>query len=106
MLTKRGISTNLQESPYSYDFDDMTFYFSSRFYLNNFSKLVRNEIERFNVKSNNMWKDKFNLEMQNLALIRLYAIIEKRGFFIKIRGDSVTCLDNVKFEMVPMINQG
>lgn len=84
----------------------MTFYFSSRFYLNNFSKLVRNEIERFNVKSNNMWKDKFNLEMQNLALIRLYAIIEKRGFFIKIRGDSVTCLDNVKFEMVPMINQG
>jgi hypothetical protein len=105
-MTKRGISTILEESPYIYECNDMQFYFSSKFYLNNFSKLAQTEIDRFNIKTSSMWKDKFNLEMQNLALVRLYAIIEKRGFFIKIRGDSVECLDNVEFQMVPMVKEG
>lgn len=105
-LTKRGISTDLKTSPYTFTFDDMLFHFSSRFYLNKFAKLAKNEIDRFNIKTNSIYKDKFHLEMQNLALIRLYAIIEKRGFFIKIRGDSVTCLNNVEFQVVPMVKEG
>ena len=106
MLTKRGIAKNLEESPYFYEYNDMIFYFSSQLHLNNFMKLIASEIDRFNVKTNNIYKDKFNLEMQNLALIRLYAIIEKRGFFIKIKGESVASLENVEFQMIPIVKPG
>lgn len=102
-MTKVIIYRNLEESPFTFPHGDMVFYFSSALYLKKFTQLYLSEIDRFNIRTNNIYKDKFNLEMQNLGLIRLYAIIEKRGFYIKIREEPCTCLDKLRFELEPKI---
>lgn len=98
-MPKVIIYRNLEESPYTFSHSDMVFHFSSALYLKKFTQLYQTEIDRFNIRTNNIYKDKFNLEVQNLGLIRLYEIIEKRGFYIKIREEPVTCLTNLQFEL-------
>jgi hypothetical protein len=44
----------------------------------------------------------FKIDMTIFSLLRLYCLVEKRGFYIKVRGEEVTCLENVK--MVLEIN--
>lgn len=100
---RKDIFWDLEISPFTYIFNDMTFYFSAESYLNKFSQLVESEITRFTIRTNNIYKDKFNLEVQCLALIRLYTLIEKRGFYIKIREETCTCLDNLTFQIEPKI---
>jgi len=62
-------------------------------------KIYQKEIARFNDSANNIYKDKFQLEMDKLAMIRLYTMIEKRGFYIKVREDIVECLEDIRFEL-------
>jgi YHS domain-containing protein len=97
MKTKRGIYLDIKESDYSITLEGMTFYFSSMFYLNNFKDEIENEISVFNVRINNVYKNKFDLQMNKLALIRLYELIEKRGFRVNIQGVEVDCLSQVQF---------
>lgn len=99
-MKKVIIYRDLTKSPYIFTHGDMVFHFSSELYLNKYAALYKSEIERFNVRTNNIYRDKFNLEVENLGLIRLYDIIEKRGFYIKIREEPVTCLNNLQFELV------
>jgi hypothetical protein len=99
MKTKRGIYLDLQKSTYLFSYDDLTFHFSSLFYLNNFIEAYENEINRFNLSAQSIYKNKFQLELDKLALIRLYAMIEKRGFYILLNGDPITCLENITFEL-------
>jgi YHS domain-containing protein len=99
MKTKRGIYTDIKESDYSYTIRGITFYFSSMFYLGNFKKAIEEEEELtiFNKRANNLYKNKFKLKMDKLALIRLYELIEGRGFRIEIEGNEVDCLEKVQF---------
>jgi hypothetical protein len=39
----------------------------------------------------------FALDMSVFSLIRLYTLVEKRGFYMKIRGERVTCPEDLKF---------
>jgi hypothetical protein len=57
------------------------------------------EIKRFNYSANNVYKNKFCIDMTPLALIRLYVLIEKRGFYLKIKGVEVTCLKDLKMAL-------
>jgi hypothetical protein len=99
MKTTRGIYLNILDSTYSYSFDNFTFYFSSPFYLRKFTELYSYEIDRFNTAVSVMYKNQFQLECDKLALVRLYSRIEKRGFYIKINGVPITCLNDITFEL-------
>jgi hypothetical protein len=61
------------------------------------------ETKRFNQSANNIYKDKFCLNMTVLSLIRLYALIEKRGFYLRVRGEQVTHPDELKFVVGVML---
>lgn len=97
MKSKRGVYSDIKESDYSYHFEGLTFYFSSRFYFNNFIKKIESECDSFNVNINMVYKNKFKLKMDKFALIRLYELIERRGFRIEIEGNEVDCLEKVQF---------
>jgi hypothetical protein len=98
MLSVRGVYSDIKESDYCVEVQDIKFYFSSRFYMGNFKKaLEKNEIDIFNKRANNLYKNKFRLKMDKLALIRLYESIERRGFRIEIEGNEVDCLERVQF---------
>lgn len=97
MKTARGIYKDIKQSTYTFTIGKMTFYFSSLFYLGKFEREFEDECERFNAALNNVYKDKFSINADVLALIRLYSLIEKRGFYITINGVHVHCLDNLDF---------
>lgn len=97
MKTKKGIYKNIGDSDYCVTVEGITFYFSSRFYLGNFTKAVEQEMTDFSKRMEKVYNDKFNLKMDKFALIRLYELIEKRGFRVVINGEDVRCLNNVIF---------
>ncbi len=97
MKTKKGIYKDIADSDYCVTVEGITFYFSSKFYLGNFTKAVEKETADFSKRMEKVYNDKFNLKMDKFALIRLYELIEKRGFRLVISGEEVRCLDNVIF---------
>lgn len=88
MKTKYGIFLNLDESTYSYEKNKITFYFSSKLYLNKFKKTYKNyiqmEIAKLNIKYNLNIEDYPILynNISNFLLRALYKKIEKRGYKI------------------------
>lgn len=102
MKTANGIYYNLSQSEYKFTIGNIVFYFSSRFYQQKFINSYLEERDRFNTALNNVYKDKFHIEFDVLAWIRLYTLIEKRGFYIIVGGDEVTCPEDLAF--VGMLN--
>jgi hypothetical protein len=98
--TKDGIYHNILESDYPFTIGEITFYFSSHSYRRKFMDRYRAEIMRFNESAMNIYKRQFNLVFIELAVIRLYTMIEKRGFYIILRGEPITCLENLTFHLV------
>lgn len=78
---------NIEESKFLFKHEDLTFYFSSLFYLNKFKK----EYEKYL----NVNKDKLKLKYDVLInaeyvlLIQLYKLIEKRGFRVDYKGEKL-----------------
>lgn len=101
MKTERGIYLNIQDSDYVFTVGRLQFYFSSQFYRGNFITQYLEEVRRFNKALNNIYKDKFLLDGTYLALIRLYTLIEKRGFYIKLDGRDITCLEDLHLDVIP-----
>lgn len=104
MKTTRGIYLDIRDSDYTFtpiDFPEITFFFSSRFYLNKFQDIYGEEITRFNQALNNVYKNKFNIYGDLLALLRLYCLIEKRGFYITYNGVDINCVDDLRFVVIP-----
>lgn len=99
-LTRNGITYDISKSPYTlcikYDVSDLIYHFSSQLYLDKFkSKLEEN---RKNI--NDSLTKRFNFEITNnmLADLRLYTMIEKRGFFIVSGKEKFDCLSNIKLD--------
>jgi hypothetical protein len=99
MRTRNGIFHNIYDSDYPFTVGEMTFYFSSPTYRLKFMERYIHEIERFNEGANVMYKHQFNLDFTELALIRLYTRIETRGFYIVLKGEVITCLENLRFHL-------
>lgn len=106
MKTRNGVYHNILESDYVMTVGYIKFYFSSELYLTKFMDRYRDEIERFNDSINRMYKDRFDLDMTAFALVRLYTLIEKRGFYIKLHNrEVITCLDDLRLGSVVEKNQ-
>lgn len=107
--TKRGIYKILRLSEYKVyaraNGKSLVFHFSSNFYRRNFIDKWEEEIVRFNESANNIYKEKFDIDMGVLGLIRLYAMIEKRGFYFTIDGEAVECPDDLKYVLVLKTNK-
>ena len=99
MKTRRGVYLNIEDSDYCCHHEGITFYFSSPYYLERFTDLIEHEIPDFNKRANRIYKEKFELAMDKLGSIRLYQLIEKRGFRIKYKGREIHCLDHLTFEL-------
>lgn len=79
-MTKSGIFLKLEESTYKLKKFDLTFYFSSLFYKEKFSKNVEKYVETENIKLAN--KTDCVINFAKLFAISYYNKIEKRGFRI------------------------
>lgn len=78
---------NIEESTIKFKYNDFTFYFSSQFYYDKFKKLyakyIKDETNKLNVK----YGSKFIID--EMLLISLYKRIEKRGFRIEYKNESL-----------------
>lgn len=92
-MSKRGICYTLSASPYFAQYFDVKLFFSSKSYLEKFNDTfgpIRARIEcemlrRFGVEC----------DMSLVALLKAYRMIEKRGFYITVGGEPVTCQDQL-----------
>lgn len=74
---------DIQKSTFSFKVNNLTFYFSSEFYLNNFKKKMADYLNTESIKL----KIKYgcNIYCEEMILLHLYKIIEKRGFRVKYK---------------------
>lgn len=81
------IYKDLNESIYIFKYDNLTFYFSSKFYLEKFireySEFLKNEIMKLKIKY------KCNIYCDDMVLLFLYKKIEKRGFRVLFKDNEL-----------------
>lgn len=97
LLTRNGVCKRLEYSPYTYTyFHDgkvVTFNFSSKLHLDNFTK---NRKKNWSMIYNHIYKRfKFKIDCTFLSDFNLYRKIENRGCYINFDGKIMTCLDNI-----------
>lgn len=82
------VYNDIDESTYSFKYDDMTFYFSSNFYKekfeNEYVSFLKEETDKLRIKF------KCNVVADYMILLLLYKKIEKRGFRIELKGIRLT----------------
>ena len=88
MPSKRGIYYNLDETVYSFDYDNLKFYFSSRFYLDKFKKEYIGYLKTETLKLRSKYK--CILYADEMILLDLYKKIEKRGFKVLYNNESIS----------------
>lgn len=91
----------MTESDYVHTIGETKYYFSSDWNRKRFIQAYTDEVKRFNQSLNNIYKHKFELQGDSLAMVRLYMQIEKRGFYIIMNGVELTCLENLVFVVTP-----
>ena len=87
MRTYRGIYYDLQESVYTFSYDSLTFYFSSKYYLEKFKEMYANYLRQETLKLSSKYK--CCIYGDEMILISLYKTIEKRGFRVEYNGKSI-----------------
>lgn len=92
---KNIIYNDLNESDYIFKYDNIKFYFSSRFYLEKFEREYTNFIKDETMKLK--IKFKCNIFADYLILILLYQRIEKRGFKVEYNNKKLN--ENVYFNV-------
>lgn len=90
MPSLRGIYYDLNESVYNFQYDNLLFTFSSKFYLDKFKSEYNDYLKNETLKL----KSKYNciLYCDEMLLLDLYKKIEKRGF--KVLYDGVAIKEN------------
>ena len=78
------IYNDINESTYTFKYDDLVFYFSSQFYLEKFERMytqfLKDETMKLKIKF------KCNIYCYEMILLLLYNKIEKRGFKVTYKG--------------------
>lgn len=78
MKTRKGIYLNLLESDYNITLNNLTFYFSSKIYLQKFANNVKSYIDTEQAKIN--IKYGIYISLSSYLMLAYYKKIEKRGF--------------------------
>lgn len=78
MKTVRGIYHSLDESEYTFKYDNLTFVFSSKLYLTKFMGIYKEYLKEQTARMESEYRCTFYAD--ELILINLYRKIEKRGF--------------------------
>lgn len=87
--TLRGVYHNLKESKYVVSNEDITFFFSSEHTLNKFMNGYENKRKFFTEKWLVIGQDT-PLNMDTMSDIQWYKNCEKRGFYVWLKGVSIT----------------
>lgn len=81
------IYNDLNESNYTFKYDDLVFYFSSQFYQEKFtreySQFLKDETMKLKIKF------KCNIYCNEMILLLLYKKIEKRGFKVLYKDNEL-----------------
>lgn len=99
MLTRGGVAYNLQITPFVYtiEYDDaeiLSFKFSSNYNMHRFKEKIQENRKKINTSLSNRFG--FSITNNKICDIKLYSMIEKRGFLIENKGVSYKCLNNIK----------
>jgi polyhydroxyalkanoate synthesis regulator protein len=89
-VTIRGIYHNLKESKYVISNTEITFFFSSTVYLEKYMNGYEENREKFLSKLEKIVVEN-PLNMSILADISYYKEIEKRGFYVWLKGVEISC---------------
>jgi len=95
MATRNNIYHDLAESPFRILLEGVFYHFSSLLHLQKFVSLYpenRRKMTEYLAKLYTV-----NLSLHRLPDLVLYRKIETRGFFIKLEGSELTCLDSAIF---------
>lgn len=90
------IYNDINESNYTFEYDDLKFYFSSNFYKEKFIKEYSNFIKEETMKLK--IKFKCNIYCDEMILLLLYKKIEKRGFKVTLQGKDIN--ENYTFQFI------
>lgn len=100
-VTLRGVYHNLKESKYTISNTEVVFFFSSQSYLDKFMRDYQSHRIEFNRKLDKAI-DETPLNMNMLADIKLYDVIEKRGFRAWLKGVDMQCNDLYRYALRKM----
>lgn len=101
MLTRAGISYNFDTSPYKFKVEynngrELVFTFSGEYNLNSFKNRFEENRDKINASLSNRFK--MDVQCDILCDIKLYTLIEKRGFLIEDKEERYECLNIIKLD--------
>ena len=106
-LTRNGIAYDLNISPYRlevpYDGYTLTYVFSSELYKSKFYEGFLANREEISASLTKRFG--FKIENDLLCDIKLYSMIEKRGFLILKGEDKIVCRENIILDGVKLMRK-
>lgn len=96
--TARGVYKDIHFSRLTCEVGELKFYFTSEYNLSRFEDRYENELIEFKKKVETIYWGNHSLQFDELALIRLYLKVEKRGFLIEYKGKKIDCQENITFK--------
>lgn len=99
MLTRSKVAYDLNISPHrinmSYDDQEITYVFSSDLYKRKFFERIEDTRKYYTDSIIN----RFGVDVciDALSDLKLYTIIEKRGFLLFVDGDKIECQNNITY---------
>jgi hypothetical protein len=94
----------LKNSPFVAEIEGVKFFFSTYKKMKKFLTEYEHEITQFNERLNRHYKKIYDIEFDDLALIRFYKYVERDDFYIEIDGVGVNCLERIKFQSVRVVS--
>lgn len=107
-LTRRGVCYNLYKTPYELIIDyqnktSITYKFSSQTNLEKFHERLQNNREKINESLSKRFK--FPIKQDIICDLKLYQMVETRGFLICNNGDYIECLDHIQLDGVEVMKK-
>jgi hypothetical protein len=101
--TLRGVYHNLKESKYVVSNGDITFFFSSEYTLTKFMKGYQKHRDKRRQQTSDILDTYINFD--TTADIEFYKKAEKRGFYVWLKGVSMTIEDLYKYSIRKMTEE-
>lgn len=86
----------LKDSPNIVEIGRIKFFFSTPRKLNKFVTELEYETAHFNERLNRLYKKVYDIQLDDLALIRFYKYVERDDFYIEIDGIGIDCLNQIQ----------